>query len=91
MDNKLEKLREEIDKLDDEFLNLLSKRISIVRKIGEIKKLSSAELFDEKRKMDVLQKWKKKAKKEKLSPKMAEEIYKLVHDYSLKIERLQNE
>ena len=34
---KLQELREEIDKLDDEIVALLEKRVQIAKQIGEIK------------------------------------------------------
>lgn len=89
MGNILEKLRAEIDELDAEFLSLLSKRISVVKKIGEVKKAKNTEIFDIKRQQEVLKKWRANAKKLNVSEDIAEKIYKLMHDYSLTIENNQ--
>ncbi len=89
MEKTLLELREEIDKLDTELLDLLSKRISVVKKIGKIKKIENSEIYDKKRQLDVLLKWKTNAKTGNISEELAEQIYKILHDYSLRIERSQ--
>ena len=45
----LKKLREEIDKIDDEILDLLDKRMSIVKEVGELKLKSNVAIYHPKR------------------------------------------
>ena len=49
MEKNLEKAREKIDKLDMEFLKLLSKRINIVNDVGKIKKQLNLSTYDKQR------------------------------------------
>ncbi|NPA39022.1 MAG: prephenate dehydratase [Thermodesulfobacteria bacterium] len=52
----LEKLRQEIDSVDKEIVNLLKKRISLAKQIGEIKKALGKDFFDLGREKEVLKK-----------------------------------
>jgi len=51
---KLEKFRKEIDKIDDEIVDLLNKRGEIVLKIGKIKKLHNLEIKQPNREFEIL-------------------------------------
>lgn len=86
MKNDLNKLRSEIDELDKVILKNLSKRMRLVKKIGEVKKLNNIDLLDEKRKSDVLKLWKNTAKLENISENFIEKIYEMIHAHSIKIE-----
>ena len=44
MDKKIEDLRKEIDKIDEEILNLLNKRAELAKEIGDIKKKEGREI-----------------------------------------------
>jgi len=59
MEKKLKSLRAKIDRLDEEILSLLQKRIELVKKIGEIKKHSNAPVFDPAREKEILHRLKK--------------------------------
>ena len=58
----LEKLREEIDKIDDEILSQLSKRKSIAKEIAKIKKAMGKPVFDRRREQQLIKKLKSKEK-----------------------------
>lgn len=55
-DQKLEKLRFDIDKIDIKIVNLINKRLMIGQKIGKIKNISKSKFFDETREKKVLKK-----------------------------------
>lgn len=86
MDDKLKDWRKQIDALDDQLLNILVKRVKIVRKIGKFKKAHEIKPFDEKRWQDVLKSKLSKALLLNLSSNFIKKIYTLIHEYSLKIE-----
>lgn len=83
----LDDLRIEIDKVDDELLNTLSKRFSVVREIGKIKKEKNIPPLDEKRWKAVLKKVKEKAKKHSLPEEFIEKIYEEIHQTALDMEK----
>lgn len=87
MDDKLNDWRKQIDTLDDQLLNVLVKRVNIVRKIGKFKKAHEIKPFDEKRWQEVLESKLSKALLLNLSSDFIKRIYTLIHEYSLKIEK----
>ncbi len=56
---QLESLRGEIDKCDNEILNLLNKRMEIVKTIGELKKESKAPIYRPERERSILERLKR--------------------------------
>jgi len=86
-DKSLEDWRKQIDTLDEELLNVLAKRINIVRKIGEFKKARGISLLDEKRWQQILHSTLSKAKSLHLSQVFIEKLYNLIHEYTLEVEK----
>ncbi len=86
MKQKLIDLRQEIDQLDIDLMKIISKRIEIIKKVGKIKNEKNQELLDVDRRNDVLKKWITNAKSANISEKVAEDLYKILHDYSIEIE-----
>ena len=86
MDKSLERLREQIDALDEELLNILAKRINVVREIGKYKKARSIPPLDEKRWQEVLKSKLSKAHSWNVSETLVESLYNLIHEHSLEIE-----
>ena len=56
MENNLKTLRNNIDKIDDEILELFIRRLHIVEDIYEYKKINGMSIYDPKRENEVLQK-----------------------------------
>jgi chorismate mutase len=73
----IEDLRKQIDKLDDQIVSLLEKRMKTVKKIGQLKKKNNIQVFDKER-------WQKVIKSKK---GFVKKIWETIHDESLKIER----
>ncbi|MFZ4612399.1 MAG: chorismate mutase [Bacteroidia bacterium] len=86
--NRLEELRSQIDNLDAELLNLLSRRMTISKKIGSYKEENSVTILQ-------IRRWKKILKTQKeigflagLSEEFIQKIFDNIHDESI---RVQNE
>ena len=62
MTSLIEKLRKSIDELDEEILNLLSKRKGLAREVGKLKEKLDLPVFDKKREQEILDSLSKKAK-----------------------------
>jgi chorismate mutase len=84
--NDLEKLRQEIDKLDEELLQILAKRFAVVKKIGTHKKEVGQVVLDSKRWEKVMESGLTKAKLLELPVELIKDLYELIHSHSLKIE-----
>lgn len=87
MKNDLQKLREQIDKIDDQLVDLLSKRLEIVEKVGKLKKDHNIPPLDKNRLEEVLNTKKTKAKLLGISEDFVEKLFKLIHDHSVELEK----
>jgi chorismate mutase len=87
MKNELEKLRERIDTIDDEIVDLLSKRIDLVERVGRLKKEHKISPLDKKRLEEVLHTKKNKAKILGISETLVEKLFKVIHDHSVKLQK----
>lgn len=83
----LSDLRREIDTADEEIINALAKRFSVVGEIAKLKKNKKIEPLDKKRWNEVLQKVTSKTKKLQISEDLIKKIYDEIHQASLKIEK----
>ena len=86
MDNRIAEIRKEIDRLDDELLGLLIKRLKLGKEIGEVKKEIGKAVADEAREKEIFKRLIKKARS-----KMAEEdiieIISIILEISKKIKK----
>ena len=72
---KLNKLRENLDKLDNSFIRLIKKRTKIVKEVLKLKKYKN-EIVDKKRINFILRQIRKKSIKNKIDPKITNRIWK---------------
>ena len=87
MKNQLESLRRKIDEIDGGMVNLLAKRMKIVRRIGEYKKKNNIPALQKDRFNRVLESKVNQGKKLGLNPALIEKIYHAIHEAALKIEK----
>lgn len=86
MNDELQQLRKEIDDLDQTLLEILAKRMAVVKKIGRYKKLHNIAIVDEIRWQKVLNTTLTKAKHLKLPEDFIKILYDLIHKQSVKTE-----
>ena len=86
MKNQLDKFRKQIDEIDNLIIDLLVKRMRVVKKVGQYKKSKNLPPLDPARWQQVLTSKIEKAKSLGLDPEMVKKIYNIMHDYALKIE-----
>ena len=86
MDNRIAEIRKEIDRLDDELLELLIKRLELGNEIGEVKRAIGKAVTDEAREKEIFQRLIKNA-----GSKMAEEdvieLFSKILEISRKIQK----
>jgi chorismate mutase len=87
MTKDISALRKEIDKLDLDLLEIISRRVKTASKIGKIKKVNKIPIIDPERKKRVLEKWINILEKNGISASDAKDLYNLIHKLSIKIER----
>jgi len=83
----IEKLRSEIDQIDEQIIKSLSNRMEKVKEIGELKTKQNLSKLDTKRFHELLKNRIEIAEKFNLSKKMITKIWNLIHDEALKIEK----
>ena len=72
---KLNKIRIELDKLDDSFIKLVKRRTILVKKVLKLKEKKN-QIVDQKRIKLILRNIKKKSIKNKIDPKITHRIWK---------------
>ena len=83
---KLPLLRNQIDQIDAQLLELMKKRFEIVGEVGKVKKGSALPTHQENRKQQVIEKWKNTASTLGLDPSFAEKLFEVIHSESVKIQ-----
>lgn len=74
----IEKLRKEIDSIDSNIVELLSKRKTIVKKISEIKKQKNKPIIDEGREQKIMGRIKIIAKEKNLDENFIGSVYEII-------------
>jgi isochorismate pyruvate lyase len=77
----IEEIREHIDQIDHEIMELLGKRFGFVKEVVKYKKPDKDSIIAEKRKNKVLQERRKLAIENGLNPDVIEKIYKELIEY----------
>lgn len=87
-DLELEELREHINIIDYQIVELLSKRMKLVSKIGELKSCPQS-VRDHQREYEIIQRLKTIAEKKDVDPYIIETIYRNIFDYSVALQEKQ--
>jgi chorismate mutase len=82
-ENKLEELRSEIDKLDEELLDILARRMSIVEEIGKYKKENNITILQLKRWSQIIHLREQSAVKLGLSKDFISKLLEALHEESI--------
>ena len=72
---KLSKIREELDKLDDTLIKIIKKRTNLVKRVLALKERKN-QIVDQKRINLILKNIKKKSLKNNIDPKITQKIWK---------------
>lgn len=80
----LDDLRKKIDNIDRELIEVLAARMAIVEKIGEYKKENNVTTYQVKRWDDIMKNRAETAKKMNLNESYIIEIYKIIHEESIR-------
>ena len=89
MDEQIVEWRKEIDIINSEILDLLNKRMELVKKIGHRKKQLGIEIVDSKREKEIYDRLDKLADEKGIDREFVREIFKKIIDKSVKEEKLQ--
>ena len=87
MSEKLQDLRQKIDRIDDQILLLLKERIGLMEKIGLIKKQSNLSIRDDRREKEKLKIIEQKAEKLELPVGFISRLWTAIFIQSEEIEK----
>ncbi len=82
--NDLDKLRKQIDLIDNKILDILNARMEVVKKIGFKKKKDNVAVYQQDRWIEIIKKSINKGNDLGLSTNFVEKIYKSIHQESIK-------
>jgi chorismate mutase len=85
--NNLDELRKQIDEIDKNLIELLSKRMDIVKKIGGIKRELNKEIHDENRWQHILESVEKSAENFNIEKSFIKNVFEQIHEYAKKIQK----
>lgn len=83
---ELEKLRTQVDEIDLKLIKSLKERTDIIREISKLKKDHDLQIFSYERYTESLASRVELAKSYELDPKVVEDIYRLIHSYSVDLQ-----
>jgi len=81
--NQLDYLRQEINHIDDELINMLSNRMNVARQIGEYKKKNNMTILQQRRWNELIEKSKLQAAKSGLSEDFIMKFINAIHTESI--------
>lgn len=79
----LDRLRNQIDQLDEKLVALLNERMSIVQNIGEVKVENDISIFQMDRWFEILAKRGEQGDQLQLNPALIQELFQIIHKYSV--------
>ena len=82
----LQALREDIDQLDEQLWEIISKRVNVAREIGEWKRLHNVPVIQMQRFQEVLDHSSRLGKQYGLSDEVVREITEALHKESVRVE-----
>ncbi len=80
---KLTKLRNEINLLDKQLIELLSERMDVAENIGKVKKVGNVAILQRSRWQEVIQKMVNEGEQSGLSSEFIEKVFKAIHQESI--------
>lgn len=87
MENKIQKLREKLDKITEDLIDLFAKRKKIVLELAKTKREIKTSIKDKKREKEILETAKKMAREKGLNSILVEKIVKLLIEDAKKIQK----
>lgn len=85
--NELEDLRAEIDGIDKHLLEIIKKRLIVMKQTGDAKKRAGKSIRDEKREKEKITKLEQEAKELGIPTKIIMEIWQVFFENSIEIEK----
>jgi len=86
MERSLETLREEINRIDENIITLLSKRMEVAKSIAALKKVKGISVEDRDREKTLFLKLEREARRNNISEEFVSEVFGLIVSHSKRIQ-----
>lgn len=83
---ELKKLRDEIDSLDWEFIEVIAKRFQVVKEVGKLKQRHSLEVFHADRWDTIKERNKAMASENHISEALIADLFEVIHKHSMALQ-----
>jgi len=90
-EQRIERLREQIDAINTELLDLIGRRLDVSVEIGAIKQKAGIPLYSEEREQDLLRRFRAAAAERDIDPDYVEELMTVVLVHSRAAQRKTND
>ncbi len=87
MDNKLQKLRKKVEKIDYKIINLIGERQKLAPQFASVKRKMGLALHQQQRENELLKKYEELGKKSNISSNLIRKLFPLLFHDSLKRQR----
>lgn len=87
MAGKIEKIRKQIDRLDEGIITFLAERMSVMPEMAEFKKQNNIPVYQEKREEEIMRRLKKKSEELGLNEDFVEEIFLSIFNEAKRIQQ----
>ncbi|MEQ8302586.1 MAG: bifunctional 3-deoxy-7-phosphoheptulonate synthase/chorismate mutase type II [Cyclobacteriaceae bacterium] len=84
--SQLEELREKIDHVDQELMEVLAMRKNLIEQIGDYKRQNNVTVFQLERWNEILRSRAKWAERKNINPQFVQDLYKRIHEESIKLQ-----
>ncbi len=82
-EEKIKELRDEIDALDKDLLNLVASRMQLVKKVGALKKANNIEVLQAERWQQLLESRMSWSEEMEMSPEEIKQVFETLHTISV--------
>jgi len=82
MESSLEALREEINRIDEDIIGLLSRRMEVVKKIAALKKIKGIPVEDRDRERSLFLKLEREARRNNINEEFVSEVFGVIVSHS---------
>jgi chorismate mutase-like protein len=85
--NRLGELRNQIDLIDNDLIEILATRIGLMPDFAQFKEMNNLSIEDNEREKEILERMKKIAKEKGLDPKFVEKIFLDIFEEAKKVQK----
>ncbi len=84
----MDKIRSQIQQIDEKMIKLIAERMKLSRELGEMKKELGLPVRDSEREKILFEIWEEIAKKENVNPELIDRLWSIILEESIRIQTI---